>query len=263
MSPADTCGQEHRCPRPDCGFKNKRKGKLNEHVRTVHATVKRYKCSEAGCNYKSARKGNLSEHIKTHSAPQHACPRQGCSYKAKRRSHLKEHVLAVHEKVRRFPCKYSGCSFSGLRHSGLWCHLKDVHKEGPVIECDHQGCSYKSRLGGSVKTHVQLVHQKIQRFSCHICTYACWNKKDMRRHVKRHEAEGHDVSHCPRCQLLFQNRTLQSVKAMAASLAQDQEVEARGSLAKDTASTEEEACNGRNSLSDELFSVHSSLHLLS
>ena len=153
--------------------------------------------------------------------------------------------MAVHEKVRRFTCKHNGCRFAGLSHSGLWKHLKTVHNEGSVIECDHPGCSYKSRRDGNVKTHKQQVHQKIKPYSCHLCTYACWIKGDMRKHVSRHEAEGHDVSHCPRCQLLFQNRRLQSVKAMAETLVQDQEVETRSNLSED------------------LFSLHSSLHLMS
>ena len=145
-----------------CSYNNKRKAKVNDHIKCVHQGV-RFACDAVDCSYTATSKFNLKRHVQTvHEGIVFMCPHliddQPCGYRASQQTHLQAHIRARHQNEK-FSCDQ--CQFECLTPHGL-------------------------------KQHIRTEHEKI-RFGCHLCQYKATQKSNLKTHIKKIHPEQHVI----------------------------------------------------------------------
>ena len=49
-------------------------------------------------------------------------------------------------------------------------------------------CDYVASIPSSLPHHIKAVHEKVKRFYCDLCDYACYYSPDLTKHKKFHES---------------------------------------------------------------------------
>ncbi|XP_063837122.1 zinc finger protein 595-like [Ostrinia nubilalis] len=124
--------------------------KLNdEHKRTVHgAQAETYMCEHCGKLF--ACKSSMYSHTRTHLPPQYAC--EHCDYKATYKHDLAKH-LHIHAGIKLYQC---------------------------------QICAVRYRTSSTLNQHIRREHERVKRFRCELCTYACFDRTKYNRHMDSH-----------------------------------------------------------------------------
>ena len=114
-----------------------------------------------------------------------------CDYVASTPWSLPHHIKAVHEKVKRFHCDQ--CDYACYYGFGMKRHQK-FHESNPLFEgkssmSNHcEFCDYVASIPSTLAHHIKAVHEKVKRFYCDLCDYACYYGFDLKKHQKFHES---------------------------------------------------------------------------
>ena len=76
-----------------------------------------------------------------------------CEYRTSQRQSLVQHDLAVHEKVKPYPCPYEGCEYRCARKQNMDKHVMGVHQKLRPFRC--------------------TICSKVQYFLAVFCFYKC------------------------------------------------------------------------------------------
>ena len=127
-----------------------------------------------------------------------------CDYVTSNPSSLLNHIKAVHEKVKRFHCDL--CDYACYYGYDLKKHQK-LHESNPLFEgkehlwttkklqnknSNHDEkcnfCDFTVKNPSTLLNHIKAVHEKVKRFYCDLCDYACYYSPDLTKHKKFHES---------------------------------------------------------------------------
>lgn len=94
---------------------------------------------------------------------------------------LLQHIESVHLKMTRYHCDLcpSKYYFKKNLEKHLFRHFK--------IEFCCNFCSKVLSERKCLNEHIDNVHKKICRFACHLCSFECYLKDSLRKHVLRHK----------------------------------------------------------------------------
>ena len=127
-----------------------------------------------------------------------------CDYVASNPSTLLNHIKAVHEKVKRFYCDL--CDYACYYSPDLTKHKK-FHENNPLFKArNYLGrtknslisetnqeqacnlCGFTGKCPTKLQHHIKDVHEKVKRFHCDLCDFACYYGYDLKKHQKFHES---------------------------------------------------------------------------
>ena len=111
---------------PQCGIKFLRVS-LNNHINTVHESIKPHKCDTCGKAY--PKQYQLLRHIKTIHEGHKPFNCDDCGKSFSQSHYLKSHIMAVHEGIRNFKCETCGKLFA--QSGQLYTHKSHVHEGKP------------------------------------------------------------------------------------------------------------------------------------
>ena len=80
-----------------------------------------------------------------------------CEYRTSQRQSLVQHTLAVHEKVKPYPCPYEGCDYRCARKQNMDKHVAGVHQKLRPFACPI--CSKVNKLN----IYISIKHIKNTR----------------------------------------------------------------------------------------------------
>ena len=198
-----------------CDFKSKTKGKMTQHFRSSHESVK-FNCNECDkaffsvlgleqhkkyvhnekfklccniCNYQATLKHHLREHIEyKHEGVVYGCDK--CDHQARTQRHLKQHIREHHESIS-YNCDQ--CDYSSVRKYRLKRHQLNQHEQNSVdvlITCSH--CD-KAMLKRHLKRHIRSVHENYTKTSegyfCDKCQKYIKRKNRYIEHKEWHDGK--------------------------------------------------------------------------
>jgi len=114
-----------------------------------------------------------------------------CDYVASNPWSLPNHIKAVHEKVKRFHCDL--CDYACYYGFDLKKHQK-IHESNPLFKGESsmsnhcEFCDYVASIPSHLSHHIKAVHEKVKRFYCDLCDYACYYSPDLKKHKQFHES---------------------------------------------------------------------------
>ena len=178
-----------------CDFKTHLRGSLRAHIRSTHATVKKFQCSVPGCNYSCVQQSTIEKHeTRIHSNDVTVrrpllCNFPSCTCRAAVSAQLNHHHNVHHNpnRKREFPC--SLCSKEFYDRDGLRVHIARIHTR----ECKYsrEECKFTTNNKYSLRDHIQRVQVegpgRERKFKCSSCVYSAHDSHNLKRHEKRHE----------------------------------------------------------------------------
>ena len=189
-----------------------------------HEGYKPYKCSL--CDFSTMVKSSLEKHMKTHTVRSKDVECDECGSKFYDIYLLKQHKYVKHNPEYKFVCDFEGCTFAFKFRSSLITHQRMHTQEKPYLcsecgyatstkysltkhirlhtgekpfRCDFPNCKYTCRLSTHLSRH-KIIHTGAKPFKCPLCSYACNNKQNLRKHLLTTKAhKGVEMYKCKSC----------------------------------------------------------------
>ena len=160
-----------------CAFRSNTQGKMNDHFRSSHPSVKSPECDGT-----FSTPNTLARHRYTHGELTKAC--RDCDKKFAFAHELKIHRFS-HQQHPVFKCVYPDCDKAFFREGELTKHAK-IHKK-IIWKCEH--CDYKSYNERNLKGHMAL-HSKIKKHACTFCAARFTFYMQLLRHIEKRQKLG-------------------------------------------------------------------------
>ncbi len=184
-----------KCQRCRKSFSSKYK--LKRHMAT-HSSVRKFKCNF--CSFTATRKGRVNSHIKEMHAEFKQFRCNLCEARFKRNSHLQNHMSSVHSS-KTLSCKICDKRLSSM--DTLVAHMK-IHQEKAVPA----KCEICHRMYGSqrkLKRHVETMHGNRNTFNCKICGLKFTAIGTLSGHMKRKHYKKELTFKCTMCPKVYTN----------------------------------------------------------
>ena len=99
---------------------------------------------------------------------------------------MRHHTKRLHVKDKSEKCDQ--CDYSAVTTAEITIHSKRKHYKDNIEmkNCKDTNCEYKAITEGEVKQHYERTHLKLRNYFCKLCTYAGYQKSDMKDHMSTH-----------------------------------------------------------------------------
>ncbi|KAK3027380.1 hypothetical protein RJ639_040178 [Escallonia herrerae] len=177
----------------ECGASFRKPAHLKQHMQS-HSPERPFNCPIDDCHSCYRRKDHLNRHLLQHQGKLFECP--SCNRRFAFQGNMKRHVKEFHEDGsasgdveadEQHVCLEVGCGKKFKYASKLRKH-EDSHVKLNATEafCSEPGCMKYFTNDQCLRAHLQSCHR-------HITCEICWTKqlkKNMKRHLRMHEAAG-------------------------------------------------------------------------
>ena len=109
---------------------------------------KQFKC--AICDHKSSQKGRIRQHVLTVHKKLKPYQCEFCSYSASIKQSLQVHINTVHKKLKPYKCE--NCNYTATQNTTLTAHINAVHKKLKPYKCEY--CEHSASLKQTLKVHI-------------------------------------------------------------------------------------------------------------
>ncbi|KAM3957679.1 zinc finger Y-chromosomal protein-like [Aphomia sociella] len=155
-------------------------GAIERHMNTHY---RNYACEECGAGFVTMLR------LKTH---MHSIHKEGhfpcnlCDKVFTTQQRYKGHVDFVHKMLKKLKCQKCPERFSDYFVQQK--HLVEVHGETPIVyKCNVCDRSFNRRY--TLSCHMKRRHLEQKDVECDLCSYACYNKTELRDHMLKHYME--------------------------------------------------------------------------
>ena len=171
------------------------KYRLQNHTKT-HFIAKKFKCQF--CSYTATQIGRVNAHLKEVHAELKRFQCKSCRARFKRSDHLQSHILRVHS-TKTFTCKLCSKTYSSKRT--LMTHTT-VHTATAVpAKCKMCSQTYSSQE--VLKRHVKTMHGNGKGFKCKICGLKLAAIHSLFSHMKRNHCSKKSIFECTMCTKVY------------------------------------------------------------